>query len=131
MGTNNFGTLNSGYGGDGGPATNALLNFPAGVALDIFGNLFIADGFNNRIRKVDTNGIITTVAGDGSLNDGGDGVEATRTGMGDPLGVTADLFGNLFFADTSNNRVRKVDSHGIISTVAGGGTNYPGMAAFN
>ncbi len=107
------------YSGDGGPATNASLNAPYGVAVDATGNLFIADMDNNRIRKVDTNGIITTVAGNGSLDYSGDGGLATNACLDAPYGVAVDAFGNLFFADSSNDRIRKVDSFGIITTVAG------------
>ncbi len=107
------------YSGDGGPATNANLNAPYGVAVDATGNLFIADMDNNRIRKVDTNGIITTVAGNGNLDYSGDGDLATNACLDAPYGVAVDVFGNLFFADSWNDRIRKVDVFGIITTVAG------------
>ncbi len=120
----NYGIGNPGYAGDGGPATNAFLNTPYCLALDASGNLFIADTENNVIRKVDTNGIITTVAGsygDGTGAYSGDGGPATNARMNGPDGVTVDMFGNLFIGDTRNNVVRKVDSTGCISTVAGNG----------
>jgi Immunoglobulin I-set domain/NHL repeat len=107
------------YSGDGGAATNANLNAPYGVAVDVFGNLFIADMDNNRIRKVDTNGIITTVAGNGSADYSGDGGAATNACLDAPYGVSVDVFGNLFFADSWNDRIRKVDAFGTITTVAG------------
>jgi sugar lactone lactonase YvrE len=117
---------NSGFGGDGGPATSAQLAFPAGVALDASGNFYIADAFNNRIRKVDSTGIITTVAGDGTPGFGGDGGPATcallALGTG-PAGVALDASGNLYIADTFNSRIRKVDTSGTISTVAGNGND--------
>ena len=113
----------SGFSGDGGAATNAALNQPWGVAVDNSGNLFIVDRFNNRIRKVDTNGIITTVAGNGSSSFSGDGGAATNAALNYPFGVAVDAGGNLFIADTSNNRIRRVDANGIIMTVAGNGTN--------
>lgn len=112
---------NSGYSGDGGPATNASFNNPAGLAMDAAGNLFITDG-NNVVRRVDTNGIITTVAG-GGLDSPGDGEAATNVSMWNPAGVTLDAAGNLFIAVMWNNVVRRVDAHGVITTVAGNGTN--------
>jgi Immunoglobulin domain/Immunoglobulin I-set domain/NHL repeat len=110
------------YAGDGGAATNAALNNPFGVGLDPLGNLYIADSGNNRIRKVDTNGIITTVAGDGNDHYSGDGVAATNTSLYSPNGVTFDAPGNLYIADSANNRIRKVNTNGIITTVAGNGS---------
>jgi sugar lactone lactonase YvrE len=105
--------------GDGGPATNASLSLPTGVALDSTGNLYIADRNHARIRKVDTNGIISTVAGNGAATYAGDGGPATNTSLCGPTGVAFDAFGNLYIADLGNNRIRKVDTNGIISTVAG------------
>jgi uncharacterized protein (TIGR03437 family) len=107
--------------GDGGPATKARLYLPYGVALDSAGDLYIADTFNNRIRKV-TNGIISTVAGcslSGSC-EWGDGVPASSAYVNSPMGVTVDSSGRLYFSDTNNNRVRMV-SNGIVTTVAGSG----------
>jgi sugar lactone lactonase YvrE len=118
------GTNKSGFSGDGGTATNAMLYSPAGVAVDSSGNLYIADYSNNRIRKVDTNGVITTVAGGGS---GGDGGAATSAGLFDPSGVALDAFGDLFIADYNNNRIRKVDAYGFISTAAGTGNTLSAL----
>jgi hypothetical protein len=115
------GSANYGFAGDGGAATNARLYNPRSVAVDASGNLFIADTDNERIRKVDTNGIITTVAGNGTNGFSGDGVPATRASLSSPVGVAVDAFGNLFIADTDNLRVRKVGANGIIATVAGDG----------
>jgi sugar lactone lactonase YvrE len=112
-----------GYSGDNGPATSAQLEFPSGVAVDASGNLFIADSYSQRIRKVDTNGIITTVAGDGTRGYSGDGGLATSAGLDDPETVAVDAFGNLFIADSNDQRIRKVDANGIITTVAGDGTS--------
>ena len=109
------------FGGDGGPATSASLNFPSGVAVDTLDNVYIADTVNNRVRKVDPFGIITTVAGDGSPAFAGDGGPATAASLNFPRRVEFDTAGNLYIADSSNNRIRKVDSGGIISTVAGNG----------
>ncbi len=111
----------SGYGGDGGPAAQARLNRPVGVALDGAGNLYIADGFNHRIRKVDAAGVISTVAGDGTASYGGDGGPAAQALLSRPADVAVDGAGNLYIADTYNHRIRKVDAAGVISTVAGAG----------
>jgi sugar lactone lactonase YvrE len=108
---------NFGHAGDGGPATSASLNFPSGVAVDASGNLYVADANNNRVRKVDQNGVITTVAGNGNPADYGDGGAATNAFLHSPSGVAVDASGNLFIADTFNARVRKVDGNGIITTV--------------
>jgi sugar lactone lactonase YvrE len=93
------------FSGDGGAATNASLYAPFGVAFDAFGNLYIADYYNNCIRKVDTNGIITTVAGHGTNGDGG---AATNASLYNPSGLAFDASGNLFIADQYNNRIREV-----------------------
>src|SRR5581483_11866223 len=111
-----------GYSGDGFPATNANLNSPHGVALDGAGNLFIADYGNQRIRKVDTNGIITTIAGNGTNGYSGDGGAATNASLDSPQSVVVDAFNNVILADTLNQRVRLVNAQGIISTLAGIGT---------
>jgi hypothetical protein len=117
----------SGYGGDGGAATAAALYGPAGVALDSSGNLYIADLFNNCIRKVTAStGIITTVAGNRTGGYIGDGGAATAAELVQPEGVALDSSGNLYIAD-GNNRIRMVTaSTGIITTVAGGGNTYIG-----
>ena len=108
--------------GDGAAATAARLNNPRGVALDSAGNLYIADNANHRIRKVDTAGNITTVAGTGTQGFSGDGGAATAAQLSRPFGVALDGSGNLYIADNGNQRIRKVNSSGIISTVAGTGT---------
>ena len=110
----------NGYSGDGGAATNAALNGD-GVVVDTMGNLFIADYGNNVIRKVGTNGIIVTVAGNGTTGYSGDGGAATNAALNGP-GVAVDTMGNLFIADYGNNVIRKVGTNGIITTVAGNGT---------
>ena len=118
-GTDEWGCCGSS--GDGGPAVAAQLNGPAAVAFDSQGNLFIADHWNNRVRKVDRAGIITTVAGTDEQGFSGDGGPATAAQLGGPLAVAFDSQGNLFIADHWNNRVRKIDRAGIITTVAGTG----------
>ncbi|MBU6401722.1 MAG: hypothetical protein KGS61_15500, partial [Verrucomicrobia bacterium] len=110
-----------GYSGDGGAATNASLSNPASVAVDGLGNLFIADGFNNRIRRVDTNGVISTVAGSGKPGYSGDGGAATNATLNSPQGIVVDPRGNLFVADSLNYRIRKIGTNGLLTTVAGNG----------
>jgi len=108
--------------GDGGAATSAQLNFPTGLAVDSVGNIYIADLYNNEIRKV-SGGKITTVAGNGQMGFGGDGGPATSAQLNNPGGVAVDSQGNIFIADTGNNRVRMVSaSNGKITTIAGNGT---------
>ena len=115
------GTGRIGFGGDGGPAVNARLYRPSGVAVDGVGNVFIADSFNDRIRKVDASGTISTVAGTGRSGFGRGGGPAVQARLSRPSGVAVDGAGNLFIADSGNNRIRKVDATGTISTVAGTG----------
>jgi len=112
----------AGYSGDGGPATSAQLNFPTGIATDTFGNLYIVDYQNNRIRKVTPGGVISTVVGNGTGGFSGDGGLATSAMIYQPEGVAADRNGNLYIADAGNNRIRKVTPGGVISTFAGNGT---------
>jgi uncharacterized repeat protein (TIGR03803 family) len=115
------GTFDGGYSGDGGAATNAMLNYPQGVAVDAAGNLFIADSGNYVIRKVGTDGIITTVAGNGTNGFSGDGGAATNAELNGPQGVAVGAGGNLFIADEWNQRIREVRTNGIITTAAGNG----------
>ncbi|MEK7676740.1 MAG: hypothetical protein AAB676_12990 [Verrucomicrobiota bacterium] len=97
-----------GYSGDGGPATSAFMTGPTGIGFDGLGNLFITDTYNGRIRKVAPNGIITTVAGNGTYGYSGDGGPATSAALTAPSGLAVDGFGNLFFADPGNSRIRKI-----------------------
>lgn len=120
------GTGVAGYNGDNINATAAQLNFPYGLAFDVAGNLYVADGVNHRIRKISTTGIISTVAGTGVAGFSGDNIQATSSRLNDPIAVVVDAAGNIFIGDTYNNRIRKVNSNGIISTIAGNGT-----AAYN
>ncbi len=122
------GTGTRGFSGDGGPATNAQLSGPIGLAVDGAGNLFLLDSNNGRVRKISGDGIITTVAGNGSRGFSGDRGPATNAALGGYGvcntycgGVAVDGAGNLFIADPGNSRIRKVDPNGIITTVAGNG----------
>jgi uncharacterized protein (TIGR03437 family) len=109
------------YSGDNGPAASAGLNMPYGVAVDASGNLFIADLYNNRVRKVSPSGTITTVAGNGNQGFSGDNGPATAASLAQPYGIAVDTSGNLFIADFGNDRVRKVSASGTITTAAGNG----------
>jgi sugar lactone lactonase YvrE len=120
------GNGSEGYGGDGGPAIKAMLDEPFDLAVDTSGNIYIADSYNGRIRKVDNNGIITTVAGNGSYDFGGDGGPAIKAMLDEPSGVAVDASGNLYIADTGNYLIRKVDLNGVITTVAGNGNRGEG-----
>jgi uncharacterized protein (TIGR03437 family) len=115
----------AGFGGDGSAATAAQLNRPQGIAVDSSGNVYVADTQNARVRKI-SGGTITTVAGSGTPGYGGDGGSATAAQLYVPIGVAVDASGNLYIADFTNNRIRKV-SGGIITTVAGNGlSGYSG-----
>ena len=118
------GISGGGYGGDGFPATLALLNHPHGICTDIPGNLYIADYDNQRIRKVDAaTGEISTIAGTGANGYAGDMGPATSASLSYPNNVCTDTPGNVYFTETGNNTVRKIDAAtGIISTIAGKGT---------
>jgi sugar lactone lactonase YvrE len=111
----------TGFAGDSGAATAARLNSPQGLAVDPSGVLYIADVGNNRIRKVATTGIITTFAGAGSTSFSGDGGLAVMAELNSPQSLAIDSSGTLYIADVANNRIRKVDATGIITTVAGSG----------
>jgi sugar lactone lactonase YvrE len=120
------GTGEAGFSGDGGPATAAQIAYPSGLAVSSDGSVYFSDGStlkvtSNRIRKIDPDGIITTVAGTGSVGFSGDGGPATAATLSNPTGITFDAQGNLYFADDGNERVRKIGTDGIITTVAGGG----------
>jgi len=112
-----------GFSGDNGPATSAQLNYPQGVAVDSAGNLYVADIGNARVRKV-SNGVITTVAGNGTSGFSGDNGPATSAEFFNTTSVAVDSAGSLYIADSLNSRIRKV-SNGVITTVAGSGPSYP------
>ena len=117
------GTGTSGFSGDGGPAVSARLSYPGNLVVDGGGNLYIADWGNDRIRKVNTEGIISTIAGNGKERFEGDGGPATSASLNGPRGVAVDPAGNVYIADRGNSRIRKVDTVGLISTIAGNGTS--------
>ncbi len=110
------------YKGDGSAATSANLYFPSDAAVDGSGNLYIADLYNARIRKVVSGGTISTVAGNGTYAFGGDGAQALAAQLNQPAGVARDAAGNLFIADYGNHRIRRVAADGVVSTYAGNGT---------
>lgn len=121
------GNGSAGYSGDGGAATAATLHSPYAITLDAGRNLYIADFANNRVRKVNTSHIITTLAGNGTGGYIGDGMAATATEISNPIGVAIDRAGNIYISDNGNNRIRKVDTSGTICTFAGtGGTGSAG-----
>jgi RHS repeat-associated protein len=112
----------TGFSGDNGPATAAQISSPSGIAIGLDGSIFIGDWNNNRIRRVGTDGLITTVAGNGTKGFSGDGGSATDAQLSGPIGVAVGPDGSLFFGDAGNLRIRRVGTDGIITTVAGNGT---------
>jgi uncharacterized protein (TIGR03437 family) len=115
------GNGSAGFSGDGASAVAAQLNQPMGVAVDSSGNLVIADTGNNRIRRVSSNGTITTIAGNGNASFFGDGGPAVRASVHAPQGVALDRSGDVLIADTLNQRIRRITPDGIIQVVAGNG----------
>jgi sugar lactone lactonase YvrE len=111
-----------GYHGDGGAAVAAQLNHPKGIALDSSGNLYFADSQNHVIRKIDKQGIITTIAGNNTAGYSGDCGIATAAKLNYPVDVKIDELGNIYIADANNHVIRKIDTKGIITTIAGDGT---------
>ena len=118
------GTGIAGYSGDGGPATSALIYSVGGIVVDNVGNVYFTQSGNNCIRKIDTNGIISTIAGNGQTfvgPDSGDGGLATKAILNSPFSLAIDGSGNIYVAEASGNRIRKINTKGIISTIAGNG----------
>ena len=121
LNTGQWSDVQSGFSGDGGDAAQAKLNAPLGIAFDSKNNLYIADSNNHRIRKMDTNHVIATVAGNGTAGQAGDGKNATEAQLNFPNGVAVDSSGNLYIADTGNHLIRKVDTSGKMTKIAGTG----------
>ena len=131
------------FGGDGGPASAGLLDLPTDLIFDLKGNIYISDTQNNRVRKIDKFGIISTFAGDGFPGFSGDGGQATLASLDSPTGLAVDPSGNVYVSDSNNGRVRRIDGNGIITTFAGGGNDslsidaaqlemhYPSYLAFD
>ncbi|MEI7436319.1 MAG: MBG domain-containing protein, partial [bacterium] len=113
----------SGYSGDNGPATNAIFSNLYGIAADADGNVYVPDYFNNRIRKISTAGIITTIAGTGTSGWSGDGGAATNAKISNPIKLCVSASGVVYFTDYGNNRIRRIGTNGIITTVAGNGSS--------
>ncbi len=113
----------TGYTGDGGQATAASFHEPIAIAINAVGNIYISDDQNNVIRMINTAGIITTIAGTGVAGFSGDGGQATAAELNSQNGIAFDALGNLYIADGSNNRIRKVNTAGVITTIAGTGTS--------
>ena len=112
----------AGYSGDGGQAAQAEINRVVGLATDPGGNIYLADQNNNVVRKIDTNGVITTFAGTGAAGFTGDGGLATQAELNGPLGVCVAPSGSIYVNDEGNGRVREISTSGIITTVAGNGS---------
>ncbi|MEW2036521.1 SMP-30/gluconolactonase/LRE family protein [Streptomyces sp. NPDC005522] len=115
------GTGFHGFGGDEGPAQKATLAYPQGVAVNADGVVYLTDSGNHRIRRIDPDGIITTIAGTGQAGDDGDHGPAPQAVLRSPSGVAVSKNGSVYFADTSNHRIRRIDPDGIITTIAGTG----------
>ncbi|MBL7911634.1 MAG: T9SS type A sorting domain-containing protein [Bacteroidia bacterium] len=140
------GTGTVGFSGDGGPAINANINSPSQIVMDKFGNLYFGDSYNNRVRKITPSGIISTIAGTGAAGFSGDGGPAINAQLNGPIGIVLDSKGAIYITDNYNQRIRKIDTLGIITTIAGTGTlgfsgdggpainaqiNYPGRPAID
>src|SRR5262249_20285701 len=109
-------------GGDGGDARKASLAEPAGIAFDRSGNTYVTERTLSRIRRIDRTGVISTIAGTGLSEFSGDNGPAVRAALNGPTALEVDAAGNIYVADAGNNRIRRIDTRGVITTIAGGGT---------
>src|SRR5450631_1022711 len=116
----------AGFSGDGGQAAQAQINRVVGLAVDAAGNIYMAEELNNRVRKVDTNGVITTIAGTGVAGFSGDNGPAAQAQLSGPLGVCVSPSGDIYVTDQGNKRVRKISTSLAITTVAGNGSAVSG-----
>jgi sugar lactone lactonase YvrE len=112
----------TGFAGDGGPATSASFSCASGIATDVAGNVYVADTLNHRVRKIDANGVINTVVGNGAIGYSGDGAQAINASLNAPFGLSFDAKGNLYISEFGNNVIRRVTPGGVISTVVGDGS---------
>ena len=116
------GTGTAGFSGDGGPAVDGTFGEDVdGISADTYGNVYLGDPGNHRIRKVDPAGIITTIAGTGESGSTGDGGPATQAAIDTPKAIAVDAIGDIYFSDDGSNSVRRIDPTGIITTIAGTG----------
>ena len=116
------GLVEAGYSGDGGPASAAQFYYPKGLVMDSAGNLYIADMGNSVIRRISSQGVVTTVAGNGTAGFSGDGGAAASAQLSFPASVAVDTSGNVYIADIGNQRIREVFASGVIGTIAGNGS---------
>jgi hypothetical protein len=120
------GTGTSGHTGDGGPATLATIGPAIGIIVDVVGNVYFTEGANQTIRKINTAGIITTIAGNGTTGFSGDGGPATAAQFAGPNSLLVDKKGNIYVCDLINNHIRKINTSGIITSIAGTGVGIAG-----
>jgi len=124
------GQTNRGFRGDGVPALQAELDYPRGLVLDGAGNLYFADAYNHRVRKITPAGIITTVAGTGTAGYNGDGLPATSARLYQPMDLALDAQGNLYVADFGNDRIRRITPSGMIDSLGNGVFQHPVFPGF-
>ena len=119
VGSANVSTLAGKTQGQDGTGTEATFNAPIGIAIDAVGNGYVADSFNHKIRKISPNGVVTTLAGNGT--DGATDGTGTAASFSGPAGVAVDAMGNIYVADYYNHKIRKISPSGVVTTLAGSG----------